>query len=98
MNNILYNQEKLDELIQSCTIPKFEINDYYYKDSIGEGTFGTIYEVEEIKTGNRYTIKKIICKDIQELIKQKSQLELEYSLDHENIMKIYEAQIRCLDF
>ena len=97
-SNILYNQEKLDELIQNCNIPKFETNDYFYKDSIGEGTFGTIYEVEEIKTGNRYAIKKIICKDIQELIKQKSQLELEYSLDHENIMKIYKAQIRCLDF
>ena len=97
-NNILYDKKKLDEIIQNCSIPKFETNDYFYKDSIGEGTFGTIYEVEEIKTGNRYAIKKIICKDIQDLIKQKAQLELEYSIDHENIMKIYKAQIKCLDF
>ena len=97
-NNILYNQEKLDELIQNCNIPKFNTNDYFYKDSIGEGTFGTIYEVEEIKTGNRYAIKKIICADIQDLIKHISQLELEYSLDNDNIIKIYKSQIRCLDF
>ena len=97
-NNALYNPEKIDEIIKKCNIPMFEDEDYYYKNSIGEGSFGTIYEVEESKTGKKYAIKKIICKDIQELIKEKTQLELLYPIEHENIMKIIKIQIKCLDF
>ena len=96
--NLLYNPLKIEEIIQNCSIPQFEVNDYIYQKSIGEGAYGTIFEVEEIKTGNKYAIKKIICKDIQELIKQKEQLELAYSIEHENIMKIYKVQIKPLDF
>ena len=48
-NNILYNPIEFDELIKNCNIPIFELNDYIYKDSIGEGSYGTIYEVEEKK-------------------------------------------------
>ena len=97
-NNTLYNPEKLYEIMNKCSVPMFEDEDYNYKNSIGEGSFGTIYEVEEVKTGNKYAIKKIICKDIQELIKEKAQLELLYSIEHENIMKIIKIQIKCLDF
>ena len=97
-NNLLYDPFKIEELIQNCKIPKFETEDYIYQKSIGEGSYGTIFEVEEIKTGNKYAIKKIICKDFQELIKQKAQLELAYSIEHENIMKIYKVQIKSLDF
>ena len=96
--NSLYNPEKLEEIIQKCTIPTFEDIDFCYNDSIGEGAFGTIYEVEEIKSGKKYAIKKIICKDVQELIQQKSQLELLYSFENDNIMKIYKVQIKVLDF
>lgn len=97
-NSIIYSSEKVEELIQSCNLPKFNDTDYIFKDSIGEGAFGTIFEVEEINTGNKYAIKKIICQDLQELINQKTQLELEYSNEHKNIMKIYKTQIKSLDF
>ena len=95
--NIIYSSEKVEELIQSCNLPKFNDTDYIFKNSIGEGAFGTIFEVEEINTGNKYAIKKIICKDLQELINQKAQLELEYSNEHKNIIKIYKIQIKSLD-
>jgi len=98
LNNELYNHEKIDEIAKKCSVPMFEDEDYNYKNSIGEGSFGTIYEVEEVKTRKKYAIKKIICKDIQELIKEKTQLELLYSIEHENIMKIIKIQIKCLDF
>ena len=97
-NNILYNPIEFEELIKNCNIPIFELNDYIYKDSIGEGSYGTIFEVEDKNTGKKYAIKKIICRDMQQLIKQKEQLEFAYSIKHENIMKIYKAQINCLDF
>ena len=97
-NNLLYDPFKIEELIQNCKIPKFETEDYIYQKSIGEGSYGTIFEVEEIITGNKSAIKKIFCKDFQELINQKAQLELAYSIEHENIMKIYKVQIKSLDF
>jgi serine/threonine protein kinase len=96
-NDLLYSSINIDELIQNCNLPKFNETDFIFENSIGEGSFGTIFEVEEIKTGNKYAIKKIICQDIQELIKQKAQLELIYSIEHENIMKIYKVQIKSLD-
>jgi len=97
-NSTIYNPEKIDEIMKKCNIPMFEDEAYNYKIPIGEGSFGIIYEVEEVKTGNKYAIKKIICKDIQDLIKEKTQLELLYSIEHENIMKISKIQIKCLDF
>ena len=98
LNNILYNPLQFEELIKNCNIPKFDTNDYIYKNSIGEGSFGTIFEVEEKITGKKYAIKKIICIDIQELIKQIKQLELEFSISNDNIIKIYKIEIKCLDF
>ena len=97
-STLVYNKEKIEEMIQNCNIPKFEDTDFCYIDSVGEGSFGTIFEVEEIKTGKKYAIKKIICKDVQELIQQKSQLELLYSFNHDNILKVYKVQIKVLDF
>jgi hypothetical protein len=96
--NSLYTPGKFEDIIKNCKIPEFDENDYIYEDPIGEGSFGTIFEVEEIKTGKKYAIKKIICKDIQELIKQKEQMELAYNIEHENIMKIIKIKIKCLDF
>ena len=96
--NPLYSPGKFEDIIKNCKIPEFEESDYIYKDSIGEGAFGTIFEVEEKKTGKKFAIKKIICKDMQELIKQKEQMELAYNIEHENIMKIIKIKIKCLDF
>ena len=96
--NSLYSPGKFEDIIKNCKIPEFDENDYIYKDSIGEGSFGTIFEVEEKKTGKKYAIKKIICKDMQELIQQKEQMELAYSIEHENIVKIIKIKIKRLDF
>ena len=94
----LYSPGKFEDIVKNCKIPQFEEDDYIYIDSIGEGSFGTIFEVEEKKTGKKFAIKKIICKDMQELIKQKEQMELAYNIEHENIMKIIKIKIKCLDF
>ena len=49
-------------MIQNCNIPKFEDTDFCYIDSVRGGSFGTIFEVEEIKTGKKYSIKKLFVK------------------------------------
>ena len=53
-NDLLYSSINIDELIQNCNLPKFNETDFIFENSIGEGSFGTIFEVEEIKTGNKY--------------------------------------------
>jgi serine/threonine protein kinase len=56
-----------------------------------------IYLVENIKNNKEYALKKILCKSLKEILKHKNQLELIYSMNHENIMKIYNLQFKYLD-
>ena len=64
--NVKEESEKVDlklniqktKIMASGPIPKFNETDFIFENSIGEGSFGTIFEVEEIKTGNKYAIKK----------------------------------------
>ena len=44
-----------------------------------------------------YALKKILCKNLKEILKHKNQLELIFSMNHENIMKIYNLHIKYLD-
>ena len=96
--NLVSSPDKLNDIIKNCTIPTFKDNDFVYIEPIGEGSYGTIFLVKELKTKNEYALKKIICQDLNDVLKLKNQLELHYSLKHENIMQIYKLQFKCLDF
>ena len=101
-NNIdlidVISDEKIDNLMKNCPVPHFEDKDYFYIRSIGEGSFGKIYLVENKKSGEQYALKKVICKDYQELLNFKKEFELLYSLkSNNNIMRIYKLQIKSLD-
>ena len=90
--------EKINNLIKNCPIPNFEDNDYNYIKTIGEGSFGKIYLVENKQTGEQFALKKVICKDYPELCKFKNEFELLFSLKNNiNITKIYKMQIKSLD-
>ena len=97
MSNILATPDKINSIQKNCIIPDFKDNEYKYIRPIGEGSYGMIFLVKNIKTNKEYALKKIICKNINEIIKHKNQLELIYSMNHENIMKIYNLQIKYLD-
>ena len=97
-SNIICNPDKIEKLSQICIIPKFDDLDYEYLDAIGEGAFGTVYSVKEKSTNVVYALKKIICKDYQDLLINKNIAELSYSLEHKNIMKLYKIQFKYLDF
>ena len=99
-NNLIedvISEDKIDSISKNCPIPSFEDRDYFYVRSIGEGSYGKIYLVEDKKTKEQFALKKVICKDYQELIKFKKEFELLYSLKNNNIMKIYKLQIKSLD-
>ena len=95
--SILISQDKLNNLATITNIPSINESDYSYIKPIGEGTYGTVYLVEHNKTFEQYALKKIICRDYNELINQKSELELIFSVKHENILKLYGIQFKYLD-
>ena len=97
-NKLICTPEDIINISKESLIPIFDDLDYEFDFPIGEGTFGTIYSVKEISTGDYYALKKIICRDYQELQKFKQEVELCYSLQHNNIMKIYKIQFKYLDF
>ena len=98
MKSIIATPDKIKEISRNCIIPDFQDNDYKYIRPIGEGSYGMIYLVKNIKTNKEYALKKILCKNLNEILKHKNQLELIYSMKHENIMKIYYLQFKYLDF
>ena len=95
--SILISPEKLDNLANKTNIPSINESDYSYLKSIGEGTYGVVYLVKNNNTSEQFALKKIICRDYNELIKQKNELELIFSVKHENILKLYGIQFKYLD-
>ena len=95
--SILISQEKINNLSKKTNIPSFNESDYNIICPIGEGTYGTVFLVENNDTLEQYALKKIICRDYIELIKQKEELELIFSVEHENILKLYGIQFKYLD-
>ena len=95
--SILISQDKLNNLATKTDIPAINESDYNYLKPIGEGTYGVVFLVEHNKTSEHFALKKIICRDYNELIKQKNELELIFSIKHENILKLYGIQFKYLD-
>ena len=95
--NVLISPEKLNSLANKSKIPSFNECDYNFLKPIGEGTYGVVYLVENNQTFEQFALKKIICRDYNELIKHKNELELIYSVKHENILKLCGIQFRYLD-
>jgi len=95
--SVLISQEKLNSLANQTTIPTINESEYNLIKSIGEGTYGVVYLVENNKTLEQFALKKIVCRDYNELIKHKNELELIFSVKHENILSLYGLQFKYLD-
>ena len=97
MKNVIASQEMIEDLNKQSIIPFFTDKEYKYIRPIGEGTYGLIYLVENIKNKKQYALKKILCKDLYEIYKHKTQLELIYSMKHPKILELYNIQYKYLD-
>ena len=51
----------MNALAKKINIPKIDENDYDYIKSIGEGSFGIVYLVQNKKTLEQFALKKIVC-------------------------------------
>ena len=97
MKNVIASREMIEDLNKQSIIPFFTDKEYKYIRPIGEGTYGLIYLVENIRNKKQYALKKILCKDLYEIYKHKTQLELIYSMKHPKILELYNIQYKYLD-
>jgi len=97
LKNVIVSEETIERLTKESKIPFFTDKEYKYIRPIGEGAYGLIYLVENIQNKKQYALKKILCKDLYEIYKHKNQLELIYSMNHPNILELYNIQYKYLD-
>ena len=93
-NNI---NENMNILYKNLSIPVINLYDYKIIKSIGEGTYGTIFEVSRKINNQKFAMKKVLFKNINILKNVLNSLELSFSLKHENILKIYGIYIKYLN-
>ena len=101
INNNINNTthpSSLQDILNTSTIPFFNIDNIKLLTPIGEGSFGKIYSIQDNNTKNKYALKKIIAHDLLEIKRYQNEFELVYSHTHANIMKIYNIQYKSLDF
>ena len=95
--SVLISQDNLNSLASKTSIPTIDENDYDYIKSIGEGSYGIVYLVQNKKTLEQFALKKIVCRDFNELIKHKNELELNFSIKHKHILSLCGLQFKYLD-
>ena len=98
LNKNLLLKENFLRISQDCKIPSFNESDFKFINSIEIGFNGVIYLVENKQTRKLYALKRVICKDISEILKHKKEFELCYLLDHHDLIKIYNIYFKYLDF
>ena len=88
-------QKNLKEIMYKNKLPFFNPDFYKIEKKIGEGTHGSIYQVMNIKNGEKYAIKKIFSNDIILLKYIKKEFELVYEAVHPNVLGIYGIFLKC---
>jgi hypothetical protein len=78
LNNLSIN---LSKDLPSSSLNNFDIDDYNIVKSIGEGTFGKIFEVED-KYHRHFAMKKLICNSIKEIETLKKEYEFLYNFEN----------------
>ena len=76
---------------------KTSFHDFEFLRTLGKGAFSTVYLVKRKLDQETYALKSILCQDIEQILKHKKEFELCYSLNHSNLIKIYNASFKYLD-
>ncbi|MEK6852261.1 MAG: serine/threonine-protein kinase, partial [Nanoarchaeota archaeon] len=73
-------------------VPKVLDNKYENLEQLGEGAFGVVYKARSLESNRLYAIKYAKDDDaVKALAKEEN---LETRLNHQNIVKVYEANLR----
>jgi calcium-dependent protein kinase len=69
-----------------------KIDKYYrFLKELGHGSFGQVFRVQSISTGNVYACKKLNKKLLKNKKRVKTEINLLRATDHPNIIKLYET-------
>ena len=90
-------QKDLKRLIYRSHLPIFDPSCYEIEKKIGEGTYGAIFRVINIKSKKKYAMKKIVTNNLISLKYLKSEFEIAYQNIHPHILNIYGINIKCFD-
>ena len=90
-------KEEFMKITNNCKIPSFSEKNITYLEPIGQGSYGVIYLVEEKSSRKQYALKRVLCNDIEQILKHKKEFELSYSLNHPSLIKIYNILFKYLD-
>ena len=72
-------------------ITKDSLTDFYHiKKLLGEGGFGKVYKVQNKKTQEYFACKKVSKINLINLEKFKTEINILSSIDHPNIVKLYQ--------
>ena len=104
-DNIMINESITtnNNNLENSIMDNLNMNEYKIKNLIGSGSYANIYRVEEIKTGEKSAIKKLIADGEEDLNKFKNQINILNNLDllnpsnNYNILPIYKYCIKKLD-
>ena len=88
---------KLKNIIEKINIKIFNIDEYKIIKSIGEGTYGNIYEVQNKISHKTLAMKKILAKSLEKLKIFLGGIEIIYPLQHKNIMNIIGIHIKYFE-
>jgi len=64
--------------------------DYKTQNFVGQGSFGSVFEVKHRRTGESRVSKEILMRDIDDMEYAQIELEAMIRLDHPNVLKLYE--------
>ena len=98
LKKISYMAQKQKINQNVITFPEIiDINDYKIINEIGCGSYSTVYLVKEISTNRKFSLKKSIASDLEEVAKIKKEILLVSSLKHPNIVPILKYLVKQLD-
>ena len=93
----IVSKDEFMKISKECKIPSFDESNIIYIKPIGQGSFGVIYLIEEKSSKKQFALKSVLCNDIEQILKHKKEFELLYSLNHPNLIKIYNVLFKYLD-
>ena len=93
-NNI---QQRIKHILFRGKLPLFNVDNYTIKKTLGEGTNGIIYQVQNNTTKKLYAMKKLIASSIAELDFCQKEFQICYQNPHESVLTIYGVCVRCFD-
>lgn len=93
LNNLI-DQNNFNFLIQNFT---FNLEDYIIENSIGEGSYASVYSALNKYSFKKYALKKIIVDDISRINEIVSEIKILSKFNHINIIQIFGMVFKKLD-